>query len=331
MPALIIGIILIVISIITVGVCIYCFNRIHKFNEDVDNANKKIKEENEKLLLNNNHLRARQTELTTDNYILEKEKNTLLQENERIRYLNNDKENILSKAFEQYCDLLEKEYKEKEQEYDKLCDKLGEVFEVSRLKEMEKTRAAALKLQEELKEEKAVLEKIRASRIAVIEAQKREEEIRNKANFYSLQISEADKHDIAYLKSIEFNLREARPLRMLIWTTFYRDKLTELVNRVGANGAIGIYKITHIETGLAYIGQAKDIKTRWAEHVKCSLGIDTPVTSSFYAFTRDKGIENFTFEILEKCSITELNEKEKFYIDLYQTYEAGLNSNRGNK
>jgi hypothetical protein len=44
---------------------------------------------------------------------------------------------------------------------------------------------------------------------------------------------------------------------------------------------------------------------------------------------RAKGIDNFTFEILEKCSIAELNEKEKFYIDLYQTYDFGLNGNKG--
>ena len=30
------------------------------------------------------------------------------------------------------------------------------------------------------------------------------------------------------------------------------------------------------------------------------------------------GLENFTFEVLEKCPASELNEKEKFYIELYQ-------------
>jgi group I intron endonuclease len=117
---------------------------------------------------------------------------------------------------------------------------------------------------------------------------------------------------------------------MLIWSTFYRDKVNDLAARVGALGASGIYKITHIDSGISYIGQAKDIKERWVSHVKCSLGIDTPVTNQLYAFTREKGIDNFTFEVLEKCSINELNEKEKFYIDLYQTYDFGLNKTRGN-
>jgi hypothetical protein len=177
---------------------------------------------------------------------------------------------------------------------------------------------------------RAELEKIRATRAAAMEAQLREEEIKNKATFYTLQLNDADKRDVTYLQSIEYNLREARPLRMLIWTTFYRDKVNELAARVGAIGASGIYKLTHIESGISYIGQAKDIKERWVTHVKCSLGIDTPVTSQLYAFTREKGIDNFTFEVLEKCSINELNEKEKFYIDLYQTYDFGLNKTRGN-
>ena len=173
------------------------------------------------------------------------------------------------------------------------------------------------------------LAKIKSSRAAAIEAQLREQEIKDQATFYTLQLNEADRRDVAYLKSIEFNLREARPLRMLIWSTFYRDKLNDLAARVGAIGACGIYKLTHIESGISYIGQAKDIKTRWSDHVKCALGIDTPVTSQLYAFMREKGVDTFTFEVLEKCPAGELNEKEKFYIDLYQTYDYGLNGNKG--
>ena len=173
------------------------------------------------------------------------------------------------------------------------------------------------------------LEKIRATKAAAMEAQLREEEIKNKATFYTLQLNEADKRDVAYLQSIEYNLREARPLRMLIWSTFYRDKVNELAARVGAVGASGIYKLTHIESGISYIGQAKDIKERWVKEVKEALGIDAPATNKRCNFMREKGVDNFTFEILEKCSIAELNEKEKFYIDLYQTYEFGLNGNKG--
>ena len=262
-------------------------------------------------------------------------------------------------SFEQYCDALDYEYKQKEQEYELDLDSLDQLY-FKRLQELDARERGLIQerredieilaklfydkqqsMSKELQEEETAmradldsirkeLEKIRATKAATMEAQLREEEIKNQATFYTLQLNDADKRDVAYLQSIEYNLREPRPLRMLIWSTFYRDKVNDLAARVGALGASGIYKLTHIDSGISYIGQAKDIKERWVTHVKCSLGIDTPVTSQLYAFTREKGIDNFTFEVLEKCSINELNEKEKFYIDLYQTYDFGLNKTRGN-
>lgn len=239
-------------------------------------------------------------------------------------------------SFEQYCDSLDAEYTLKEQEFDADLENLDKLYADQHdtfLREMSENTARANEQKEQLNRDLDIirreLEKIRATRAAIMDAQLREQEIKDKATFYTIQLNEADKRDVAYLQSIEYNLREARPLRMLIWTTFYRDKVNDLAARVGAVGATGIYKITHIDSGISYVGQARDIKERWVTHIKCSLGIDTPVTSQLYAFTREKGIDNFTFEILEKCSASELNEKEKFYIDLYQTYEFGLNGNKG--
>lgn len=240
-------------------------------------------------------------------------------------------------SFEQYCDSLDAEYTLKEQEFDADLENLDKLYADQHdtlLREMSENTARANEQKEQLNRDLDIirreLDKIRATRAATMDAQLREQEIKDKATFYTIQLNEADKRDVAYLQSIEYNLREARPLRMLIWSTFYRDKVNDLAARVGALGASGIYKITHIDSGISYIGQAKDIKERWVTHVKCSLGIDTPVTSQLYAFTREKGIDNFTFEVLEKCNINELNEKEKFYIDLYQTYDFGLNKTRGN-
>jgi len=41
--------------------------------------------------------------------------------------------------------------------------------------------------------------------------------------------------------------------------------------------------------------------------------------------------ENFSFRILEKCERAQLNEKEKFWIEMYQSDKYGLNSTGGNK
>lgn len=257
--------------------------------------------------------------------------------NRSIEELTSSQKEAIRAAFESYCDTLDLQYMIKEREFDEdieNLDKLYDRHQESFLQQIARNEQELNRKREECERDldviRSELAKIKSSRAAAIEAQLREQEIKDQATFYTLQLNEADKRDVAYLRSIEFNLREARPLRMLIWTTFYRDKLNDLAARVGAVGACGIYKLTHIESGISYIGQAKDIKTRWSDHVKCALGIDTPATSQLYAFMREKGVDNFTFEVLEKCSVNELNEKEKFYINLYQTYDFGLNKTKGN-
>jgi hypothetical protein len=40
---------------------------------------------------------------------------------------------------------------------------------------------------------------------------------------------------------------------------------------------------------------------------------------------RKFGIENFSFEVVEECELTELNDKEKFYIEKYNAIADGYN------
>lgn len=79
---------------------------------------------------------------------------------------------------------------------------------------------------------------------------------------------------------------------------------------------------------MCYIGQAKNIRERFREHLKCGLGIDTPAANKLYQAMLQEGVDNFTFELLEECAAANLNEKESFYIDLYNSYDYGYNSNR---
>ena len=43
------------------------------------------------------------------------------------------------------------------------------------------------------------------------------------------------------------------------------------------------------------------------------------------------GVWNFSFELLEACSRNELDAKEKYWINMYNSNELGLNGNKGNK
>lgn len=60
------------------------------------------------------------------------------------------------------------------------------------------------------------LDKISSTRAAAIQAQLKEIEIQQQAEFYSLSINEVDKREVRILKSIENELRDPRPIRMII-------------------------------------------------------------------------------------------------------------------
>ena len=46
---------------------------------------------------------------------------------------------------------------------------------------------------------------------------------------------------------------------------------------------------------------------------------------------QEEGIWNFSWELLEECPREQLNEKERYYIELYQSESFGYNSTKGNK
>ena len=76
---------------------------------------------------------------------------------------------------------------------------------------------------------------------------------------------------------------------------------------------IGIYKITNLITNKSYIGQSVDIYRRWKEH--CRLSSSSLIAKKI----RQYGKENFSFEILEGCELSQLNEKEQYWIQYYDT------------
>ncbi|MBQ4060550.1 MAG: GIY-YIG nuclease family protein [Bacilli bacterium] len=91
----------------------------------------------------------------------------------------------------------------------------------------------------------------------------------------------------------------------------------------------GIYKITYLKTGEAYIGKTTDISTRWTNHIKTVCGLEGAAHSTLHTYMEDKGLWNFTFEILEEVEKDKLSEREAYYIDFYDTKHYGLNMKKG--
>lgn len=86
---------------------------------------------------------------------------------------------------------------------------------------------------------------------------------------------------------------------------------------------IGIYKITNKINGKMYIGQTRHFQKRWAEHKNKAK--DPNQTRKLYKAMYQYGIDNFSFEVIECCKIEELNKRELYWIDYYNSIEEGYN------
>lgn len=184
--------------------------------------------------------------------------------------------------------------------------------------------------QDELNLIKTELDKIKSTKKATQEALLKQQEIKEHKENYCLIPSPEDLNDIEQLFKIKKYLHHPRVLSMLIWQTYWQPLAKKQFPLILHSDSItGIYKITNLITEECYIGQSVDIYKRWCQHCKCGLGIDTPAGNKLYKAIQETGLENFSFQLLEKCNNSELNEKEKYYIDLYDSCNFGYNSNKG--
>jgi hypothetical protein len=90
----------------------------------------------------------------------------------------------------------------------------------------------------------------------------------------------------------------------------------------------GIYKITCLANNKCYIGQSVAIKRRWNDHQK-ALARGTHYNSYLQNAYNKYGKDNFIYEILESCPREKLNEREQFYIQLFDSFKNGFNCDLG--
>lgn len=222
-------------------------------------------------------------------------------------------------------EFFEKELKRRKELIAAEADKEREV-------QVQLTKQTLVELNGEIETEANRLKKIRDALSASAAAQLREREKEENQQFYMLNIPKTSIEDIDFLNSIKSRLHDPVILSKLIWTQYYQKELKLLCSRVLQKEKItGIYKITNTKTQEAYIGQSVDIVKRWTDHIKCGLGINASATNKLYNAMKQYGVHNFTFELMEECKKEELNEKEAFWIGMYQTNTLGYNITAGNK
>lgn len=169
------------------------------------------------------------------------------------------------------------------------------------------------------------IEQLRSSVASAVEIAKHKMEEENKIEFYRLQLPETSVNDIWALRSVESLLSNAETINKVIWKSYYERPYTDLIGRLGlSNSAVcGIYKITNIENEMTYIGQAVNIAERWKQHIKRGIGAETPINNKLYPAMKQFGPENFTFEIVEVCPRSKLNEREDYWQEFYKAKEFG--------
>lgn len=89
-----------------------------------------------------------------------------------------------------------------------------------------------------------------------------------------------------------------------------------------------IYKITNTETNRVYVGcTINSLKHRFEEH--CYRCLKTNINTKLCNNIRKYGVEKFTIELIEECSLDIIYSREVEIIKEHNSFEEGLNSTIG--
>ena len=309
---------LIIGCVITYLCCKPIMDKQIAYNEDVEKRNNFIKEELIKLSQEEQKLTFEVNELNSKRKMLRDSVNDLQEQaNQSANIFYQQSRAIAEEKVGQAIELLGEKYRQAQKDYEQ------EYFNILQESTQEIVSTIGTK-----KEEIAVLTNkyndLLAITTAAIEANKRAEEIKNEQDFYKMVLPTTDIEEIAKLRDVAQYLRNAEPLNKVIWKVYYEKPCTDLIGRVIGNETVtGIYKITNLNNQKCYVGQAVDISSRWKQHIKRGLGAETPTRNKLYPAMMDEGVENFSFEIIEKCPREKLDEREDFWQEYFKAKEFG--------
>lgn len=158
----------------------------------------------------------------------------------------------------------------------------------------------------------------------------RRREVEENVDFYRIILDPAAHADIQILCDIRGKLIFREKLDKLIYDNYIDKPAKEMIKRVlRGKDPSGIYKITRLKTGEIYVGKSSGVATRWLNHIKTVFGVGSVAHSMLHTTVQKDGIENFTFELLEEVSKDKLTEREKYWIDFFDSKNYGMNERNG--
>ena len=322
--------------LILIGILFFLIKK-HRIilNKEKIKLNKKFQKEEERLIKDYEELEAKlaaRAKGIQDNYA-EKEKWLKWD----LDKLKNDKE-TLDRHICELKDFGQRQVDEKIKDYEQL--RLTQINHSLELEEKRKQEllqrqlddfiasAAETKksVNEEIEELRSLLEDYKSKRDLINQAIVHEKEIREQQDFYRIVLNESDKEDIQLLNTIEMRLHSREALYKLIYDVFYKKPLDDMLNRVlEGKEFCGIYRITNLKTNESYIGKSTNIKNRFKQHIRTAIGLDGVARTKIHGAMKEYGIDNFSFEVLEKCTKENYSEREKYWINFYETNVYGYN------
>lgn len=148
--------------------------------------------------------------------------------------------------------------------------------------------------------------------------------------FYTIQVPDEYKEDINFLiTTVSQKVQHPDIINKLVWNEYVKPYIEDTFRRVGIEDKPGIYKITNIDNGKAYIGKSTNMKKRLADHFKSSIGIQAIADQAVHHEIWKTGFWNWLIEPIIYCEKEQLNEFEKYYIDFFDTVNKGYNKNKG--
>lgn len=184
-------------------------------------------------------------------------------------------------------------------------------------------------LTEELENLTAQVEDYREKQRLINEALLRERAVKEQQDFYRVKLSPEEKEDIQNLTAFLPKIHNSSALYKIVYDLFVSRAVKEMEKRVLNNESFsGIYKITGPD-GRIYIGKSTDIKSRWQQHCKSAFHTGTISWAAIHDEMEKVGIDQFTFEVVERTPKENLTDREKFWIRFYDSDKTGFNMRNG--
>ena len=280
---------------------------------------------------------------------LRAERNDYEEQNEKQRQINKE----LSEEYSRWKTSLDNIDVDVRQAQERLVSLDGVIeqkksFIANGIGELEKEKRAGLDLrlqQETSKYEKLIEEVKKNSEISIAEWTEKAEDAREKYlsvmetlraeeesdETHMLQLPQTVRDDMSYLvETVVPRLNNKEVVNKLIWSEYIQSPTKDMLDVIlPGKECPGIYKITNINTKKSYIGRSTNVYKRLQDHIKSSCGIATIADQKIHHAMRDEGIWNFRFDLLEECEKSKLGEREKYYIEFFQTQKYGYNAVAG--